>query len=120
MKNIILTESQFKKLIAETSLKGEYGEAYSSEISHEKDLMWDLIEYNGKLMVANDTDKVYGVYYLAALSKILGKDYVICRMHDFDSDKNYGSTYVKPLKLFREYVPGQFNPNYQNNYYAKQ
>lgn len=103
MKKILITESQLANLLLEKSLEKTFGEVYSSKISKDKDTLWDLLEYSGKLMIANDNDKVYDIYYLSGLSKALGRDYVMCRLYDVMDGKNYGSTYVKPLNLFREY-----------------
>ena len=102
-KKILITESQLANLLLEKSLEKTFGEVYSSKISKDKDTLWDLLEYSGKLMIANDNDKVYDIYYLSGLSKALGRDYVMCRLYDVMDGKNYGSTYVKPLNLFREY-----------------
>ena len=116
MKKIILTESQFHNLIAEASMENTFGKEYSLEIAKDKEMIHKLLRFKGRLMTANDNNKAYNVYYLAALSKIVGKDYVMCRLFNFENGKNYGSTYVKPLKLFRDYNQNDIYLNRNNGY----
>jgi hypothetical protein len=115
MNKILLTENQLVSLLLETSLEKAFGKVYASKISKDKDIIWNLLEYNGKLMVANDNDKIYDIYYLSGLSNALGRDYVMCRLYDIEKGKNYGSTYVKPLNLFRDYNPNSYQ-TLPNNY----
>jgi hypothetical protein len=100
---IFITNNQLAKITLNESLKGTYGEGYSKEIKSDKEAVFDLLRNSGRLMIANDNDKLYRVYYLQALSKILGREYVICRLVDVSDFTEYGSIYVKPLNLFREY-----------------
>lgn len=105
---IILKETQLLKTLLEVSLAGLYGDKYAEMVKSDKEAIWGLLKNNGKLMVANDNDKIYKIYYLQTLSRALGRDYVICRLVHWDTMEEYGSTYVKPLKLFRTYDVNNF------------
>lgn len=98
---ILINERQFKKMVINESLSDKYGKVYSDKVKTDKEMVWNLLKNNGKRMISNDNDKIYTVYYLQALSKIIGIDYVICRLISSDTLQEYGSTYVKPLSLFR-------------------
>lgn len=104
------------RLIFEKSMESEYGKEYADRIDRQKEMVWSLLRNYGKIMICNENDKLYKVYRLKTLSNLLGIEYVICRLVEQDeTDKEYGSTYIKPFELFRDYNPYQFNDDIRNN-----
>jgi hypothetical protein len=98
MRVVHITESQFKLLESEKNPNPL--EIRKAKVEDEKHELENYIEAHGEYMIDITNNKLYLVQPLKALSRLLGKDYVMCA--PVKGDDTYAAFYVKPLSTFQD------------------
>lgn len=75
---------------------------YNNKIKADNDVLKNILNQYGKIMVNIKTNKEYIVYELKEFLTLLGKRYGICRV--ITDGKPYGTMLVKPMINFKNKI----------------